>query len=175
MIQAKIKADTLEEYYEQIVKQQKEAHGETYTAHHDAIRKYLNGGIYRELGVHQGATSACACLAGAKSVTGVDITAKLILPFVPLFDPYDFSFIESSSHSPHTVGECDVLLIDSKHTAGHLKQELKLHAPSARKHIIMHDTYSIKSLHKVATQLEGWEIEEYFQENVGYTVLSRSV
>ena len=174
MIQAKIKADTLQEYYEQIVTQQQEAHGESYTAHHDAIRKYLNGGVYRELGVHQGATSACACLAGAKSVTGVDITAKLILPFVPLFGPYDYTFIEKSSHDPSTVGECDVLLIDSKHTPQHLKKELQLHASSVRNYIIMHDTYKIKGLHKVASQLEGWKVEEYYQENVGYTVLSRS-
>jgi hypothetical protein len=162
MIQAKIKADTLKEYYEQIVTQQQKAHGKTYTAHHDAIRKYLNGGVYRELGVHQGATSACACLAGAESVTGVDI------------GPYDFSFIERSSHDPSTVGECDVLLIDSKHTPQHLKKELQLHASSVRNYIIMHDTYKIKGLHKVASQLEGWKVEEYYQENVGYTVLSRS-
>ena len=174
MIQAKIKADTLEEYYEQIVEQQKQAHGESYTAHHDAIRKYLNGGVYRELGVHQGATSACALLAGAKSVTGVDITAKLILPFIPLFGERPYTFIERSSHDSSTVGECDVLLIDSKHTASHLRKELQLHASSVRNHIIMHDTFSIPSLHKVASQLEGWKVEEYYQENVGYTVLSRA-
>lgn len=174
MIRAKIQADTLEEYYEQIVSQQKEAHGETYVAHHDAIRTYLNGGVYRELGVHQGATSACACLAGAKSVTGIDITAELILPFIPLFDPYDYTFIESSSTNPSSVGECDVLLIDSRHEARHLKKELALHASSVRKHIILHDTYKLKGLHKVASKLEGWRVEEYYQENVGYTVLSRS-
>ena len=173
MIQAKIQADNLKEYYEQIVAQQKVAHGETYVAHHDAIRKYLNGGVYRELGVHQGATSACACLAGAKSVTGVDISAKLILPFVPLFDPYDFTFIQNSSDNPSSVGECDILLIDSRHTAQHLRKELKIHAEHVRNHIILHDTYSIKSLHKVASTLEGWKVEEYYQENVGYTVLGR--
>ena len=179
MIQAKIDADTLEQFYNQIVTQQLAAHGAEYCNQHFAIRDRVEGKVYRELGTHQGATAACALLAGAKSVTMVDITHQLIRPNYHLFEAYakdrgvEIELIENDSHHPSTVGPCDVLLIDSKHTPTHLRKELELHADSVREHIILHDTNTVRGLAFVASNLSGWKVEVDEQINVGYMVLSR--
>ena len=179
MIQAQINATTLEEFYNQIVTQQLAAHGAEYCNQHFAIRDRVEGKVYRELGTHQGATAACALLAGATSVTMVDITHRLIRPNYHLFESFakdnsvDIELIEKSSHEPSTVGDCDVLLIDSKHTAPHLARELELHASSVREHIILHDTNTNRGLANVASQLNGWKTILDERINVGYMVLSR--
>ena len=139
--------------------------------------------MYRELGTHQGATAACAFLAGATSETMVDISTKLILPNFDLFKSYaiqndvELELRQKSSHDKSTVGDCDVLLIDSKHTPNHLKKELQLHAGRVRDHIILHDTNSnekgIRGLARVASAFEGWKVLVDEQVNVGYMVLGR--
>ena len=181
MIQAKLKegTNTLESFYEQIVEQQLAAHGADYCNQHKAIREHAKGKVYRELGTHQGATAACALLSGATSVTMVDISTKLVSPNFHLFESYannhdvDIELIEKNSADVTTVGDCDVLLIDSLHTPAHLKKELNIHAPSVREHIILHDTFSKRGLSKVAYELEGWKVLVDEQVNVGYMVLGR--
>ena len=181
MIQAKFRkdTDTLESFYEQIVEQQLGAHGKDYCNQHNAIREHVKGKVYRELGTHQGATAACALLSGATSVTMVDISTAFIDPNYHLFEAYakkheiPLKLMKNNSASPDTVGECDVLLIDSLHTPTHLKKELNLHASSVREHIILHDTFSKRGLSKVASNLEGWEVLVDEKVNVGYMVLSK--
>ena len=181
MIQAKFKegTDTLESFYEQIIEQQLAGHGKEYCNQHNAIREHVKGKVYRELGTHQGATAACALLAGATSVTMVDISTKLINPNFHLFEAYakehgvPIELMESNSHSLDTVGDCDVLLIDSKHTPAHLKKELAIHADRVREHIILHDTFAKRGLSKVAYALEGWKVMVDEKVNVGYMVLGR--
>ena len=179
MIQAQINASTLEQFYAQIVEQQLAAHGEEYCNQHIAIRDRVAGKVYRELGTHQGATAACALLAGAKSVTMVDITHNLIRPNYHLFEAYakergvEIELIEKNSHDKSTVGPCDVLLIDSKHTADHLRGELRIHADDVREHIILHDTHTNRGLAMVANNLDGWKVEIDERINVGYMVLTR--
>ena len=159
MIQAKITANNLEEFYEQIVEQQLAAHGADYCNQHNAIREHAKGKVYRELGTHQGATAACALLGGATSVTMVDISTKLIEPNYRLFEFFaakqgvDIELIKNDSAHPSTVEFCDVLLIDSLHNPHHLKKELAVHADSVREHIILHDTYTKRALSKVALKL----------------------
>lgn len=179
MIQAKITADTLEGFYSQILEQQLKAHGADYCNQHNAIREHVKGKVYRELGTHQGATAACAFLGGATSVTMVDIKHNLIRPNFHLFEAYakehnvGIELIEKNSADKSTVGECDVLLIDSLHTPKHLKIELSIHAESVREHIILHDTFTKRGLFKVASNLAGWKVLVDEQINVGYMVLGR--
>ena len=60
---------TLEEFHDEITKQQTEAHGKGYNDIHGAIQKYLKDcDTYMELGTHQGGTAAAAMLVKPKNV-----------------------------------------------------------------------------------------------------------
>jgi hypothetical protein len=183
--------NTIEEFYSEIVKQQKEAHGDYYCAHHDAIRKYMkNCSSYMELGTHQGATAACAILCKPKSVRLVDISMLKFNSFLrPLAEKYceenDIELVvkECSSTSLASISNSDMLLIDSYHHPEHMKKELSLHGGNTNKYIIAHDTSLLNgksndSLFRVLSsfaQEYKWKIIERETQNVGYTVLAKNV
>lgn len=52
---------------------------------------------------------------------------------------WSFQVIDDLKISPQS---CDLLFIDSHHTASHLIRELDLHAPACRRRIVLHDTES---------------------------------
>jgi hypothetical protein len=180
---------TLEEFYSEIRRQQEEAHGKEYCAHHDAIQKLLiRGDRYKELGTHQGATAAAACLAFPDSVELIDINHEKYYACKSLFETYCFvnkiNLIvkEVNSIDPASVSRCDLLLIDSVHRPDHLRTELMLHAPYTSKYIVLHDTYILSGrvnpvLHETAVMytkwVPEWSVIEYYQKNAGYTVLKR--
>lgn len=155
MIQAQVTADSLEEFYRQIVAAQEAAHGKGYCSHHVAIRGAVAEGCmsYAELGVNQGATLACALLAGFRYVAGVDMALAPIDPFWPLFLAYcrkrtlsTVSVAQADSREPF-CRPFDFLLIDSTHTAAHLREELAVHGPHVRRFILVHDTAYVPALH----------------------------
>ena len=90
MINAKLDhVKTLPEFYSEIRKQHEEAHGHDYCWQHDGIRKLMsNCETYKELGTHQGASAASACLTNPKEVTIVDIDFTKWRPFETLFRTY---------------------------------------------------------------------------------------
>ena len=184
MLTAKLEGvKDLEEFYQSIRSQQEAYHGHDYCAHHDAIVKYLKPGQhYKELGTHQGATAAAAIRAGVAKATLVDWDMQKFNANRPLFEMYciekgiELSVVQSDSHSLATVGECDVMLIDTKHTYNHLREELKLHAHMVKHFIVLHDTAAQPELQRAAEEYcakSNWKVVERYMGNVGYTVLGK--
>jgi len=192
MINSKVDHCTsLSELYDEFRKQQTEAHGDFYCAQHDAMQKLMkNCDSYKELGTHQGASAAAACLTNPKRVELVDKTLEKFNRSRHLFVDYcrenniTLKTYEMSSIDPKCAGPVDLLLIDSLHTADHLAKELKLHAQYTRKYIVCHDTSILHgrandSLYQMLVSFTSgitpWEITERETRNVGYTVLSNTV
>lgn len=188
MINSKVDhCKTLEEFYIEIRRQQEEAHGAYYCAQHDAIQRYIKDcDSYKELGTHQGATAAAACLMKPQSVELVDISLEKYSKSKHLFEDFcnrnsiQLTAKEISSVDVNSTSPCDMLLIDSYHHPNHLAKELTLHAPYVRKYIILHDTSIINgkandSLYRVLQEFTSgitpWVIAHRDTRNVGYTVL----
>ena len=177
--------DNLSLFYDHVRREQEKAHGDGYCNHHDAVVSLLpEGGTYLELGVHQG-TSAAGVLLNSKlkKVVLIDNNLRMFNSQKHLFKQYcsdnnielDVRQIDSSSVGAKEP--CDVLLIDSLHTAKHLRKELALHASNVCTGIVMHDTSHKPELwnvvQKFLTENEEWVLQERFTESVGYTVIVR--
>lgn len=183
MIRADIHATTLGEYYRLLVAAQESAHGPGYCSHHPVIASKVDTcASYAELGVNQGATLACALLAGFKGVEGVDKDLGPLRPAEGLFRAYarnhsqHLSLWEQDSREP--IGEVDFLLIDSLHTADHLRDELAVHGGYVKKFILAHDTFKYSSLQReldrYARQSGIWTIQETRASGAGWTLLART-
>ena len=185
MIQVHGEWDDLPLFYENARKGQEEAHGNGYCGHHDAVVSLLpEGGTYLELGVHQG-TSAAGVLLNSKlkKVVLIDNDLRLFNSQKHLFKQYcsdnniELDVRQIDSTSVGAEEPCDVLLIDSLHTAGHLKKELTRHAGNVCTGIVFHDTTHKPELWSVIKHFldenEEWVLKERFNESVGYTVIIR--
>lgn len=193
MINAKLDhVKTLGQFYTEIRQQHEEAHGIEYCWQHDAMRDCMSVcNSYRELGTHQGASAAAACLTNPKSVELIDISFEKWRPFEQLFRDYckenkiKFTATEVSSTDPRTARPVDCLLIDSNHQPAHLIQELRLHGPVTKKYIVLHDTSRLfgkpdDRLWQVANAwvsegISPWRIKFRETANVGYTVLENTL
>ena len=186
---------TVEEFYDDIRKQQEEFHGEDYCAMHDAIRFYLmNCDSYKELGTHQGA-SAAAAMTGGKIPSYMELIDinhekyrwKLKSLAVPYAKENNIELIvreaDSTSLASLSHKAVDMLVIDSLHKRSHMEQELTLHGPTATKYIIAHDTTIAQdnppdSLYRCLAEFckanRDWKIIERGEKNVGYTVLKKN-
>lgn len=85
------------------------------------------------------------------------------------------------------IKETDLLFIDTLHTYGQLKQELKLHGNKAKKYIAFHDTHTFGLRDEVGSGNKGllsavieflienphWRFKIYKTNNNGFTVLER--
>lgn len=189
MLNAKIDhCQTLQEFYKEIRSQQEAAHGADYCAHHDAIAKLMKKcSSYKELGTQQGASAAAACLSNPNKVSLVDISFKNFNPSKHLFEEYcdskgiELELREMDSTDRKTAGECDLLLIDSRHYPDHLTKELELHAKHVNKYIIFHDTSRLfgrpderlwRVVEEFANKISNtWVIKERNTSNVGYTII----
>lgn len=192
MIQANVsKCRNLEEFYKEIRNQQETAHGPDYCRHHDAIKNCIvkmNCSSYKELGTHQGATAAAACLANPnilQSIELVDTSFDLFNKHSILFEGFctnhkiNISKIKIDSSDPRSaVNPIDLLLVDSLHTPEHLRKELLIHPVKVQKFMIFHDTEVngsklFKVLENFVKNNSCWSIFEHYPNNVGYTILKR--
>ena len=185
MIQVHGEWDDLSLFYDHARREQEKAHGNGYCDHHDAVVSLLpEGGTYLELGVHQG-TSAAGVLLNSKlkKVVLIDNDLRLFNSQSHLFKQYcsdnniELDVRQIDSASVGAKEPCDVLMIDSLHTARHLRKELALHASNVCTGIVMHDTSHKPELWNVVqeflTNNEEWVLQERFTESVGYTVIVR--
>lgn len=177
------KADDLADLYRQLVAGQEAAHGADYCSHHAAIMAAAgpNCRTYAELGVNQGTTLACAILSGFRWLDAVDLDLKRLQPWEHLFREEakarraQLNLWQQDSRTP--IGECDFLLIDSRHEPKHLLAELEANGAHARRFILLHDTTAVPALHTTAVAWgtrHGWTVAERNCLNVGWTLLSRS-
>lgn len=82
------------------------------------------------------------------------------------------------------IEETDLLFLDTWHAYKQLKEELRLHAPKAKKYIIFHDTTSFADKDETSYEVWGddwkgegigiWKaIEEFLQNNPEWELLER--
>lgn len=177
------KFSDITQFYTDIKASHITAHGVEYTAHHYEIFNCASECTsYRELGVMQGATAAAAVVAGYKNIHLIDIDLSEFTPYAYLFEASDADVYSEQKSSinfgAHELSRVDFLLIDSLHAAKHLKLELAIHASKVNKYILFHDTLTKKSLQRViekfiSDNVEQWQLVEYYQKNVGYTLIKR--
>ena len=175
---------TLQQFYDDIVAVQKEAHGQLYTAHHaDLINLMLQCKSYKELGVNQGATAAAVLLQAPKYIELVDITLTNFNESRHLFEQFAqdndvlLSIKEIGSTDPKLeITECDLLFVDSLHHAWHVEQELMLHAPKTNKYIVIHDTGDRPMNHAVALKVlmpMGWKEIKHCLDGFGHSIFKK--
>jgi hypothetical protein len=159
---------SLQQFYDEIVTVQKEAHGELYTSHHaDLIDLMSQCKTYKELGVNQGATAAAVLLQVPKSIELIDIVLTNFDENRHLFEQFaqDNDVVMSVNQIGSTdpklkITECDLLFVDSLHDSHHVRQELLLHGPKTNKFIVIHDTGDRPMNHAVALEALsplGWK------------------
>ena len=175
---------TLQQFYDDIVAVQKEAHGQLYTAHHaDLIDLMLQCKSYKELGVNQGATAAAILLQAPKYIELVDITLTNFNESRHLFEQLAqdndvlLSIKEIGSTDPELeITECDLLFVDSLHHAWHVEQELELHAPKTNRYIVIHDTDDRPMNHAVALKVlmpMGWKEVKRDERGYGHSIFKK--
>lgn len=180
---------SVQQFNEEIRRQQETAHGNDYCQIHDAIRKYMKDcDSYMELGTHQGGTASTAILCNPNMVVLVDkdmsryrsVLEKLAKDYCSK-NEITFTAIEDDSTSHRVKHNVDMLVIDSYHHANHMKKELDMHGNNANKYILAHDTSIINgkpnsSLYeclKSFADTNGWKVIERGTTNVGYTVIQK--
>jgi len=90
----------------------------------------------------------------------------------------DFSFIQADTLQIE-LPEADLIFFDTLHTYDQLSQELRIHAPKARKYMIFHDTVTYKDelmpaiINFLLTDFSGWKIIEEFRNNNGLLVMEK--
>jgi hypothetical protein len=89
-----------------------------------------------------------------------------------------FAFFKANTAELPAIPECDVLLIDSRHTYDHVMDELK-HAPQVKETIIFHDTTDDNIMRAVidfqSTHKNEWKLEAVRTEDCGIAYLKRVV
>lgn len=175
------KGHTIEDAYEHAAKKPSDIN-----EHCPTLREYAQRvDRVTEFGMRHG-VSTTALLAGQpKKLVSYDLRkyAEVEL-FTHLKGETDFQFVVGDSLSVE-IDECDLLFIDTKHTAAHLAQELARHHEKVTSYIIMHDTviygvrgedgsdgllYAIRSFCKAHTE---WIVVLHAQNNHGLMILSR--
>ena len=154
---------TLQEFYNDIVRQQTEAHGADYCDHHPSIVRYMEEcDSYTELGTQKFLRPIAEQYCKDNNIT---ITVKQV-----------------DSRTLAATAKTDMLFIDSYHHPAHMNAELMVHQVNVRKYIIAHDTSIINSspndaLYQVLARFcktYPFEIIERSSVNVGYTILRRT-
>ncbi len=99
--------------------------------------------------------------------------------------PWEFRQADTAQSPP--CPECDLLFIDTLHTADQLLQELQLHAAQSHRWIVLHDTVTfgergerpnsaglLAGLAEFLANHPEWTVAETFLHSHGLTVLERS-
>jgi cephalosporin hydroxylase len=96
----------------------------------------------------------------------------------------EFSFVQGDSLSVH-IEPCDLLFIDTRHTADQLSNEFQRHAGKVRRWIVLHDTQIfgergedggpglLPAVRRFLNENPEWSVVHHTQANHGLTVLSR--
>ncbi len=145
--------------------------------HVPTLRRYAEqSDVVLELGVRYG-VSTVALLAGQpKTLVSVDVNDvpnRTVLQNVS--DRTDWTFRKESSLETGTV-QCDLLFIDTIHTAEQLQAELNRHAHHCKRWIIFHDTQKFTCLWKPIGDLLSrgeWYVAGHTAKCNGLTILER--
>ena len=163
---------------------ERSTHGPGYCNHHDEIKRLApECESYRELGVMQGATSACAAVAGILDQQLIDIEDYQWTPYKHLWDNFEglkYVYHKKSSLTPQMINlpKVDLMLVDSMHNYGHVTQELKIHAQTVNKYIIFHDTSKpTDQVYRAVTDFcmtnSAWQVIRRDENSVGFATIKR--
>ena len=188
MFKEKITADSLQEYYDKLIKLQ-DSHVKkflTATMYMKIITKYVQEcDSFTEFGICQGSTLAAALFTQPSRVRAYDIDLKWYDDVSNLFETFsqehriDFKVFEEDTSSCKVIESTDMLHVDSLHTYNHAFAELKRHAHQVKKYIVFHDTTYAPGIYKAIEEYitkhdSSWKIIERFKPAVGYTVIERN-
>lgn len=137
-----------------------------------------------EFGVNQGSSTVAFLSGGRGKLDSWDIerTPKVDQIAEVAGDRWTFHLGDSGACD---IPECDLLFIDSLHTAAHLSKELVRHAAKVKAHIVLHDTEvngerGIDGGPGLRVALvdfllanTDWQIENHYVNNHGLTILRR--
>ncbi len=186
-----IKVDTLEEWYNTLIREKKlikstqspEDWRSPLQNYHQQLQNIIKeSDSYTEFGVFQGHTLAIALLMNPKRIRAYDIDLSWYYEHsAPLFNSYaeenkiDFITYEVDTSTCPIIDETDILHIDSLHTYEHCKKELARHGHRVKKYIIFHDTTARRGLFKALSEfiVPDWEIVVQNTKGVGYTLIKR--
>jgi cephalosporin hydroxylase len=154
--------------------------------HCPALRDYASRSeSVVEFGVRRG-VSTVALLAGQPGrLTSYDLnTTPEVGGLSQRAGRTDFRFVQGDSRYVE-IDDCDLLFVDTKHTADQLYAELSRHAPKVRKWIALHDTeiYGergedggpglLVALRRYLREHPEWGVVRHDANNHGFTVVSR--
>lgn len=151
------------------------------------IREYASKcNVVAEFGVRSG-NSTCAILAGLQDGGGLELHSYDKNKAGCSFDTVKWKFTQADTSTLEGIPYCEMLFIDTLHTAKQVEAELK-HAASVSGWILFHDTmlfgdkgegrdggYGIT--HAIydflAKEHKNWRVKEHYPHNNGLLVLQR--
>lgn len=139
-----------------------------------------------EYGVRGGVSTSAWIHSCPKELWCYDISKPEILPTLQGLAEQNKIYFHFQQADTRMVehSDCDLLFLDTLHTYGQLKAELKHHF-KVRKYIVMHDTETNryigenkeeglqKAIDEFLVENPEWKAEAHYPENNGLTVLAR--
>ena len=142
-----------------------------------------------EFGVRTG-NSTCAFLYGLETGKGgtlhsFDLNATSLNP--PVLEKTKWKFTQANTAQLADIPECDVLFIDTLHTAEQVNAELR-HANRVKRFILLHDTVTFgdfgegdrnklgitSAIYDFLAENRGWRVVHHYPNNNGLLVLGRA-
>lgn len=132
-------------------------------------------------------SSTVALLAGQpkRLVSYAPMDDKRVAALAARQEQTQFSAVKAKSLEAD-IPECDLLFLDTVHTAEHVYQELQRHGPKVRRWIVFHDTAIfgdagsdggpgiLAALRRFMRETPEWSVVYHTQANYGLTVISRN-
>lgn len=138
-----------------------------------------------EFGVRTGVSTAGLLAGKPKRLLSYDLNdSPHVRSMAPAVTETNFEFIRGDSLEVE-ISDCDLLFVDTKHTADQLYRELTQHAPKVRRRIAMHDTEIfgeigedgspglLPALRRFLAENPDWFTIRHDRNNHGLTVISR--
>ena len=173
---------SLRDFYDHAERCYTERYGPDFVLYYNHLNSLIKEcKSYKELGVLSGVSAAAAILGNPdlELVEMVDINFDTIAPQRHLFDEFrgQLTFNKNSSiDTAIPVTEVDLLMVDSVHTYKHVRNELRLHAPKARKYILFHDTNQApvkRAVDEFIADNPQWKYVICDDRSFGYAVIVR--
>ena len=127
-----------------------------------------------EMGVGTGQSTLAWLLVQPEKLVCYDLGWQECIPTLQrVKGQTDFRFFLGSSLHVE-IEETDLLFIDTSHSYRALREELRLHAPKVRNHLVLHDTTTFADHGEDGSTPGLWQaVEEFLAANPHWRILSR--
>lgn len=140
-----------------------------------------------EFGMRKGVSTVSLLAGQPKRMISYDLRYDPIAEFLKSRQgKTEFQFVIGDSLTID-IEPCDLLFIDSLHTADQLTTELRRHADKVHRWIVLHDTELfgergedggpglLSAMHGFLSENADWSVDSFTNENCGLTVLLRGI